>query len=77
MTSCDLRSEIQLRLVCVVGAAAQLQVLDGRGTSVRERPEVMKLEEAGLGAAAVRADECAAARITMPDGASHIRRHVT
>ena len=52
------RSKPEPGLVLVVRVAAQLNVLDGRAATLRVRMHVMKLEPAGLGAAAAGADEC-------------------
>jgi hypothetical protein len=39
--------------------------------------DVMKLEETGLGAPSIPADECAAALVSGPDGAANTRRNST
>ena len=65
------KSEPRVGLERIVRAAAQLQVGGIRGAAIGERDDVMEFEEAVLGAAAVRADERAAAVITRPDHAFH------
>ena len=69
-------AEISLRLVRVVRAAPELQILDARHAAGRERHHVMKLEEARLSAAAMCADECALPSVAIPDRPPHRGRHM-
>jgi hypothetical protein len=60
----------------IVRSAAQRQVLDSRGASVRKRHDVVILEEPALRTAADGADERALPSIAFPHGALDRRRDV-
>ncbi len=65
-----------LRLVGVVGATPQLEVVDNRRAAVREGDDMVVLEEPALGAATGRSDKGAATAVPVPDCALHRRRDV-
>ena len=63
--------ELLFGFVDVVRTTAELDVLDACGTAGGVWLDVVKLKEAALGAAAVRADESAPALVAPPDGAAY------
>jgi hypothetical protein len=69
-------AEVELGLVRVVRAAAQLEILDGRGATARERRYMVELQEASRLAAAISPHKGASALIAAPDCAPDRRRHV-
>ena len=60
------RAESHLRLIRVVRAAAQLQVVDRRRAAQREGFDVVQLEKAASGAPAVSPDERTLTAVTGP-----------
>ena len=69
--------EEKARLILVVRAAAQLNVVGGGWASRRVRRDVMELKEGDLAASARAPDEPAASLIALPDCAPDRRRYVT
>jgi hypothetical protein len=67
-------SEMPNHLVLVMGPTSELEVRGIRRAAFRKGDHVMELEEAGLLAAAARADERASALVPRPDRAFHGRR---
>jgi hypothetical protein len=61
--------------VRVVSSASQSQILNTRLASRRIRDDMVELEESGLGAPTVRADERALAGIAVPHEAADTRGH--
>ena len=60
-------SKEQLRLIAIVPAAAQLNILRRRGSSGREGDDVVELQEAAFGASTIRPDEGTLASVARPD----------
>lgn len=71
------RAEDLLGLVLVVLGAAKLDPIDIGLAPNRERDDVMKLEQPGLPAPALRTDERATPTISFPHGAPDCRRNVS
>src|SRR5258708_16018569 len=66
---------VQVRFVAIVGATAQLDVLDGGLAAHPIRDDMVELEEsAGLAPPSVRTHECATTRVAARDGPFHMRR---
>jgi hypothetical protein len=63
------------RFVLIVRSAPQLDVLDGRSPTIRERHDVMELEKAPLRASPGRAHERALAAISAPHRAPDVGRN--
>ena len=72
----EVRPEEQPRLIGIVRAATQLDVLFRRHSAYGVRLHVVELEERALTAASFGPDERAAPTITSPHGAPHRRRDV-
>ena len=72
----DVRPEEQARLIRIVRAAAQLDVLDCRRSADGIGLYVVELQERALSAASFGPDERAAAAVTSPHGAPHRCRDV-
>ncbi len=78
-TSADItpRAEHQFRLVLVVAAAAERDVLDGSRSSLGIRPDVMELEEGALGAPpSVGGNERTLPVVAARDRALHVSRDI-
>ena len=71
------RSEGQLRLVGIVGAAAKLDVANRRFPSASEGHDVMELQKAALGTSAGGSDKRAPGAIPPPDFPSNRSRDMT
>jgi hypothetical protein len=62
-------------LVRIMCSTSQSQILDARLATDGIRDDMVELEESGLAASAVGADERALAAITLPYDAADVRRH--
>lgn len=60
-----------MSLVEIVRSAAERQVLGGREAMVRERRQVMELEESCFGAAPLGTHKSTAASVAAPDDTTH------
>jgi hypothetical protein len=60
-----------------VSSTSQLYVVDDRRSSIRKRHDVMRLEEAALGASPARADERALTAVAPPDRSSYRCRDIS
>jgi hypothetical protein len=72
----DRGHKVQRRLIGIVRAPAQLKITRGRPAAVGKRLNVMELQEATLGAPAIRAHRRAAALVARPHRPPHRRGHI-